>query len=262
MNCSRFVRLLARYEVLFGYGLGEHMRRAVERPRFNLNSASQLKESPMHECFVDVTSKHGTIPCFFVAPQESGQFPAIILYMDAPGIREELRNVARRIAKQGYACILPDLYHRYGTLRFDLPRRHDGMSAVIRAAYLSLSDDNINEDTAGLVGFLEAQPQVRSGKIGSVGFCMSGRFVTTTALRFATLLNRASGSSEQCSMRSFHLPVVSLVAASRASTAPTASFSAEIILSLTKGAVIVLVPRPLIAVVNAASSVVATVSSI
>ena len=138
----------------------------------------------MHECFVDVTSKHGTIPCFFVAPQESGQFPAIILYMDAPGIREELRNVARRIAKQGYACILPDLYHRYGTLRFDLPRRHDGMSAVIRAAYLSLSDDNINEDTAGLVGFLEAQPQVRSGKIGSIGFCMSGRFVTTTARAF------------------------------------------------------------------------------
>lgn len=138
----------------------------------------------MYERFVDVTSKHGTIPSFFVAPDEGGQYPAIVLYMDAPGIREELRNMARRIAKQGYACILPDLYHRYGKLRFDLPRRHDGMSTVIKAAYLSLTDDNINEDTAGLIGFLEAQPQVRSGKIGSVGYCMSGRFVTTTARQF------------------------------------------------------------------------------
>jgi carboxymethylenebutenolidase len=80
----------------------------------------------MNERFVDVTTKHGKIPSFFVAPEGPGQWPAIILYMDAPGIREELRNMARRIAKQGYACILPDLYHRYGQLRFDLPRRSEG----------------------------------------------------------------------------------------------------------------------------------------
>lgn len=138
----------------------------------------------MHERFVDVTSKHGVIPSFFVAPEGEGQHPAIVLYMDAPGIREELRNIARRIAKQGYVCVLPDLYHRYGCLRFDLSRRHDAMSQVIRAAYLNLSDENINEDTAGVIGFLEAQPEVRPGKIGSIGFCMSGRFATTTARQF------------------------------------------------------------------------------
>jgi carboxymethylenebutenolidase len=138
----------------------------------------------MHERFVDVTSKHGIIPSFFVAPEETGEYPAIVLYMDAPGIREELRNMARRIAKQGYACILPDLYHRYGTLRFDLPRRGDGMGQIIRAAYLSLTDENIYEDTAGIIGFLDAQPQVRSGKIGSIGYCMSGKFVTIAARKF------------------------------------------------------------------------------
>jgi len=30
--------------------------------------------------------------------------------MDARGVREEMRNMARRIAKQGYFCLLPDLY--------------------------------------------------------------------------------------------------------------------------------------------------------
>ena len=63
----------------------------------------------------------------------------IILYMDAPGFREELRNMARRIAKHGYFCLLPDLYYRLGTLRFDIPRRNDAMSVVIRGAMLSLT---------------------------------------------------------------------------------------------------------------------------
>ncbi|MCH9672225.1 MAG: dienelactone hydrolase family protein [Gammaproteobacteria bacterium] len=138
----------------------------------------------MNERYVDITTKHGAIPSFLAAPGAEGQWPAIILYMDAPGIREELRNIARRIAKQGYVCVLPDLYHRYGTLRFDMPKRSDAMSVVIRAAYLSLTDQNIAEDTAGIVGFLEAQPEVQPGKIGSIGFCMSGRFVTTAARDF------------------------------------------------------------------------------
>ena len=46
--------------------------------------------------------------------------------MDAPGIREELRNLARRIAKRGYFCLLPDMYYRIGTLRFDFVRRAEG----------------------------------------------------------------------------------------------------------------------------------------
>lgn len=138
----------------------------------------------MIERDVDITTKHGVVPGFLAAPDANGPWPAVVLYMDAPGIREELRNLTRRIAKQGYVCILPDLYHRYGHLRFDIPRRSEGMSAVIKAAYLSLTDDNIDEDTAGIIGFLAAQPEVKPGKIGAIGFCMSGRFVTTAARSF------------------------------------------------------------------------------
>ncbi len=61
-------------------------------------------------------------------------YPAIILYMDAPGFRDELRQMGKRIAKHGYFCLVPDLYYRLGTLRFDIPRRNDAMSVVIRGA--------------------------------------------------------------------------------------------------------------------------------
>jgi carboxymethylenebutenolidase len=58
-----------------------------------------------------VTTKHGRMPAFMACPDGAGRFPPVIFYMDAPGIREELRNMARRIAKQGYVCLLPDIYY-------------------------------------------------------------------------------------------------------------------------------------------------------
>jgi carboxymethylenebutenolidase len=139
----------------------------------------------MVEQEVVVTTKHGTMPSFVVHPGgPGGPWPGIILYMDAPGIREELRNLARRIARAGYVCILPDMYYRLGLLRFDLPRRDDTMSAVIRAAMNHLTNALVTDDTAALIAWLDAREAVRPGPIGCVGYCMSGRYITTAAARF------------------------------------------------------------------------------
>lgn len=138
----------------------------------------------MIERDVVVTTRHGRMPAFAACPDESGSFPAIIFYMDAPGYREELRNMARRIAKHGYFCLLPDMYYRLGTVRFDLPRRDDAMSAVIRAAMNHLTNALVVDDTAAMLAFLDAQDKARPGPVGCVGHCMSGRYITTAAARF------------------------------------------------------------------------------
>jgi carboxymethylenebutenolidase len=138
----------------------------------------------MIEREVVVTTKHGQMPCFFAAPDGAGQHPGIIFYMDAPGIREELRNMARRIAKQGYACLLPDMYYRLGTVRFDIPRRDDGMSGVIRASMNHLTIPRVTDDTAAMLAFFDAQDIVRPGPVGCVGHCMSGRYITTVSAHF------------------------------------------------------------------------------
>ena len=147
----------------------------------------------MQERSVEVTSAHGVIPSFMAYPEGPGPWPAVILYMDAPGIREELRNMARRIANNGYVCILPDLYHRYGHLRFNLTRRNEAMGNVIKAAYLSLTDADINQDSAALLGYLDAQDVVKPGPVGVIGYCMSGRFVTTVARAFPARIAASVG---------------------------------------------------------------------
>ena len=146
----------------------------------------------MIEQDVMVQTKYGRQPCFAACPDVPGAFPGIILYMDAPGIREELRNMARRIAKNGYFCLLPDLYYRLGTLRFDIPRRNDAMSVVIRGAKDSLSNAAIVEDTAGMISYLDSQDKVKPGPIGCVGHCMSGSFVVSVAAHLPRVKAAAS----------------------------------------------------------------------
>ena len=68
----------------------------------------------MIENFVDIQTKDGICDTFTVRPDENGPFPAIIIYMDAPAIREELRDMARRLASMGYFVLLPNLFYRVG----------------------------------------------------------------------------------------------------------------------------------------------------
>jgi carboxymethylenebutenolidase len=146
----------------------------------------------MIERDVSVITRYGQQSAFAVCPDGPGPFPPVIFYMDAPGIREELRNMARRIAARGYFCLLPDLYYRVGHLRFDIPRRNDAMSVVIRGAMASLSDAQVVEDTAGMIAFLDAQERVKPGPIGCVGHCMSGSFVAAIAAAFPTRIAAAA----------------------------------------------------------------------
>src|SRR5438045_7968916 len=108
----------------------------------------------MIEQDVVVTTKYGQMPSFIACPDGPGQYPGIIFYMDAPGIREELRNMTRRIARHGYFAILPDMYYRLGTLRFDVHRRDDTMMQAIFGAMDSLTNGKVLEDIGGIVGVL------------------------------------------------------------------------------------------------------------
>lgn len=66
----------------------------------------------MIEQNIKVRTRAGHMHAFTARPDGEGPFPPVIFYMDAPGFRPELEDMARRIALAGYYCILPDLYYR------------------------------------------------------------------------------------------------------------------------------------------------------
>ena len=83
----------------------------------------------MIESNVIIQTADGQMDTFVCHPKEGGPHPAVVMYMDAPGIRDELRDMARRIAADGYFVALPNLYYRIGTegnTGFDLATLRDG----------------------------------------------------------------------------------------------------------------------------------------
>ena len=75
----------------------------------------------MIEKHLQVQTADGIMETFLAHPDSEAAMPAVVLYMDAPGIREELYGFARRIAAQGYCCLLPDLYYRLSAVRLVIP---------------------------------------------------------------------------------------------------------------------------------------------
>ena len=71
----------------------------------------------MNEKTLSIETPDGSMETFIAHPDGAGPFPVVVLYMDAPGIREELYDFVRRIAAQGYYAMVPDLYYSRGRIR-------------------------------------------------------------------------------------------------------------------------------------------------
>lgn len=136
----------------------------------------------MQERHVELATPEGDMITFVVHPDGDGPFPVVLFYMDAPAIREELYDMARRIAAEGYYVLLPDLFYRFGFIRF--PRRTAKSRLIWRACMAHMSNAEVMDDTRALIAHVDSDPKARGGALACIGFCMSGRLVTTAAGTF------------------------------------------------------------------------------
>jgi carboxymethylenebutenolidase len=136
---------------------------------------------------VDVRTQDGSMDCYLFTPEREGAWPAVIVYMDAFGIRTELGEMAQRLASGGYVVALPNLYYRTGPFPpFDKraalvegPER-DRFKGMIQ----SIDSAMVMRDTAALIATLDTRPSVRPGTLGVVGYCMGGGYALAAAGTF------------------------------------------------------------------------------
>jgi carboxymethylenebutenolidase len=131
---------------------------------------------------IDIPTRDGAMNSFVTHPEEGGPFPPVLFYMDAPGKREELHRMARRIATVGYFVVLPNLYYRR-TREFRMQRTEEGMQRMFEMMR-HLSNRMVVDDTEALLRFVDGQAEARPGPVGAVGYCMSGPFVVSAAAAF------------------------------------------------------------------------------
>jgi carboxymethylenebutenolidase len=145
----------------------------------------------MEERLGRISTPDGSMETFITHPRDGKAFPAVIFYMDIWGLREELFDVARRVATVGYYCMVPDLFYRQGRIRQefrDSNRRTISFSRLSKAqqeavlvAHTKLSDAQVVDDTRALLDFVDQREPVRHGALGCIGYCMGGRLAIRVA---------------------------------------------------------------------------------
>jgi carboxymethylenebutenolidase len=134
------------------------------------------------EAEVDIETRDGLMNTFVVHPEEDGPFPPVLFYMDAPGKRGELHDMARRIAAVGYLVVLPNLYYRKDR-DYRIEPGEKGTERMF-AMMNSLTNTLVVQDTEKLIEFVDAHAEARPGPMGAVGYCMSGPFVFAAAAHY------------------------------------------------------------------------------
>jgi carboxymethylenebutenolidase len=135
---------------------------------------------------IEIPTKDGNVTTFISHPERDGPHPVILFYMDAPGIREELRDMARRFATSGYYVMLPNLYYRSDVMELG-PLPTDPEAPERKRMFQLMSSINIPlvmEDTRALLAYADGQSAAAADIVGSVGYCMSGRYAINAATHF------------------------------------------------------------------------------
>jgi carboxymethylenebutenolidase len=143
----------------------------------------------------DLTTRAGAMPTFLCRPERGGPHPAVLLLMDAPGVREELRDMARRLATVGYVVLLPNLYYRAGrdtTYGPDVLTPGSEDHTRMRAVRTKMTIPPVMEDIADILRFLDGRDEVRAAAVGAHGYCMSGPYALAAAARFPDRVQAAA----------------------------------------------------------------------
>jgi carboxymethylenebutenolidase len=141
----------------------------------------------MIEHTLDITTAAGAMETFVCHPERGGPFPPVFMLMDAPGIREELRDMARRLAAVGYCVLLPNLYYRAGRYTIygpDVLAEGSPERERMRSVRTKMTIPPVMDDVAVMLAFVDGLKEVREGPVGTHGYCMSGPYALAAAARY------------------------------------------------------------------------------
>jgi carboxymethylenebutenolidase len=126
-----------------------------------------------------ITEKHtlavadgSSMQAFVARPEEKRSFPGMLVFQEAFGVNAHIRDVAQRIAQEGYVAIAPELFHRSAAPGLEV--RYDDFSSAM-PHMKALTEQGLSDDVRASYEWLRDSSHVVPDRIGSIGFCMGGR---------------------------------------------------------------------------------------
>src|ERR1700733_537408 len=134
---------------------------------------------------IEIETRDGRCPSYIYHPTGTGPWPAVLMFMDGLGIRPAMLEVGERLATHGYFVLLPDLFYRSGPYEpmdarsvFSDPEKRN---ILMEKFFAHATQANIMSDTRAFLDYLATRPDVKSGGIGTTGYCMGGLMSLTAA---------------------------------------------------------------------------------
>jgi carboxymethylenebutenolidase len=139
--------------------------------------ASGAAAAQMIDTDVQVTTAAGVCDAALVHPQK-GAWPGVILFTDVFGLRPTMRDLAKRLAADGFTVLVPNPFYRSTKppgLPIDLDFNNPTDRAKMNELRAPLTRDAVMQDASAYVKFMDSQAVVnKSAKMGVFGYCMGG----------------------------------------------------------------------------------------
>lgn len=121
----------------------------------------------------------GTMSGYLAVPKDGGPFPAVIVVHENRGLNAHIKDIARRVALEGFVALAPDfLSDKGGT-----PADED----AARTMFTGLSPEDVTANGVASIAYLKTLPN-STGKVGAIGFCWGGGAVNNLAVASPELL--------------------------------------------------------------------------
>jgi carboxymethylenebutenolidase len=109
-----------------------------------------------------------SMQAFVARPEEKGSFPGMLVFQEAFGVDAHIRDVAQRIAREGYVAIAPELFHRSAAPGLEV-RYDDFPSAMPHMK--ALTEQGLADDIRAAYEWLRDSSYITPDRVGSIGFC-------------------------------------------------------------------------------------------
>jgi carboxymethylenebutenolidase len=133
---------------------------------------------------VEIDTADGTCPAALSIPGGEGPWPAVIMFADAGGMRDTIRQMGERLSQLGYVVLVPDFYYRHGpyeSVDMRTAFQNEETAERIMGMMQSYTADMVVRDAKAFVDYLDTMPEKKPGGVGTTGYCMGGRLSLLTA---------------------------------------------------------------------------------
>jgi carboxymethylenebutenolidase len=126
----------------------------------------------IHSDYVDLRVSDGTTMRAWTArPDGGGEHPGLLVLQEAFGVNAHIRDVTERLAREGYAAIAPELFHRTAAPGFE--GRYDDFPSVV-PHMRALKEEALEADERAAYDWLR-ENIANDALISAIGYCMGGR---------------------------------------------------------------------------------------